>query len=101
MGHVMGHEMELLPKRASKKLLGNTAQLTKPQPESFFKSRIPQLGAILRSTQLRVERICHVIDVAGGKPGIAQAETDRTLWELMRVVEFRRFPVFDAIEAFL
>ncbi len=32
---------------------------------------------------------------------MVQAETDRTLGELMRVVEFRRLAVFDAIESFL
>ena len=32
---------------------------------------------------------------------MAQAETDRTLGKLMRVVEIRRLAVFDAIEPFL
>jgi hypothetical protein len=32
---------------------------------------------------------------------MVQAETDRTLGELMRVVEFRRLAVLDAIEPFL
>jgi hypothetical protein len=98
---MVGHEMKPSRKRTSKKLLGNAAHLTEPQPESFLKARIPPLGAILRPAQLGVERICHVIDIAGGKPGIVQAETDRTLGELMRVVEFRRLTVLDAIEPFL
>jgi hypothetical protein len=38
---------------------------------------------------LGVERVCHVIDIAGGEPGIIQAETNRTLGELMRVVDVR------------
>src|SRR5450631_3305356 len=101
MCHMVGHEMKPLPKRASKNFLRNTAHLTKPQPESFLKPRIPPLGAILGPAQLGVERICHVIDIAGGKPGMVQAETDRTLGKLMRVVEFRRLAVFDAIEPFL
>jgi len=101
MCHVVGHEMKPLPKRTSRKLLGNAAHLTKPQPESFLKPRIPPLGAIIRPAQLGVERICYVIDIPGGKPGIVQAETDRTLGELMRVIEFRRLTVFDAIEPLL
>ena len=101
MCHMVGHEMKALPKRTSKKLLGNAAHLAKPQPEGFLKPRIPPLGAILRPAQLGAERICHVIDVAGGQPGMVQAETDRTLGELMRVVEFRRLAVLDAIEPFL
>ena len=42
-----------------------------------------------------------MIDVAGGEPGMLQAETDRTFGQLMRVVEVRRLAVFDAIEPFL
>jgi hypothetical protein len=42
-----------------------------------------------------------VIDIAGGEPGMIQAVADRTLGELMRVVEVRFLPVFDAIEPFL
>ncbi|OIQ65735.1 hypothetical protein GALL_527020 [mine drainage metagenome] len=101
MRQMVGHEMKSLPKRTSKNLLGNAAHLAKPQSESFLKPRIPPLGAILRPAQLGVERICHMIDIAGGKPGIIQARTDRLLGELMRVVEVRRLTVLDAIEPFL
>jgi hypothetical protein len=77
MCHMVGHEMKLLPKRTPKKLLDGIAHLTKPQPERFLKPRVPPLGAILLPAQLRFERIGHVIDIAGGKSGMFQAETDR------------------------
>jgi hypothetical protein len=86
---MMGHEMKPLLQPTPKQLLSDTAHLTKPQSEDFLKPRIPPLGAILRSAQLRVERVCYVIEVAGGEPGIVQAETDRPFGELMRVVEGR------------
>src|SRR5665213_1984312 len=101
MGHMMGHKMKTLPKRTAKKLLGSLTHLTKPQPERFLKPRIPPFGAILLPAHLRVERIGHVIDIAGGKPGMVQAETDRTFGQLMRVVEFRRLAMLDAIEPLL
>ena len=41
-----------------------------------------------------------MIDVARGEPGVVQAEADRTLGELMRVVDVRFLAVFDAIEPF-
>ena len=99
---MVGHEMKSLPQRTSKKLLGDTAHLTEPQQEDFLKSRIhPPLGAESRSAQLGVERVCHVIDIAGGEPGIIQAETDRTLGELMWVVDVRQLAMFDAIKPLL
>src|SRR6516165_6288623 len=101
MCQMVGHEMKSLPQRTSKKLLGNTAHLPEPQQESFLEPRIPPLGAISRSAQLGVERVCHVIDIAGGELGVIQAEADRTLGELMRVVEFRFLTVLDAFEPFL
>ena len=39
-----------------------------------------------------------MVDIAGDKPGMVQAETDRAFGQLMRVVEFRRLAMFDAIE---
>src|ERR1700740_1809576 len=101
MRHMVGHEMKASSKRTSKKLLGGTLHLTKPQPERFLKPRIPPLGAILGPARLGVERIGHVIDIAGGKPGMVQAESNRTFGQLMRVVEFRLLAVFDAVEPFL
>jgi hypothetical protein len=101
MGHMVGHEMKVLPQRTPKQLLGNAAHLTKPQPERFLKPWIPPLGAILRPAQLGVEGIGHVIDIAGSKPGMVQAEADRPFGQLMRVVEFRRLGMFDAIEPLL
>ena len=99
---MVGHEMKSLPQRTSKKLLGDTAHLTEPQQEDFLEPRIhPPLGAKSRSAQLGVERVCHVIDIAGGEPGVIQAETDRTLGELMRVVDVRQLAMFDAIEPLL
>ena len=87
---MVGYEMKSLPQRTSKKLLGDTAHLTEPQQEDFLKPRVrPPLGAKSCSAQLGVERVCHVIDIAGGEPGIVQAETDRTLGQLMRVVNVR------------
>jgi len=94
--------MKSLPQLTSKKLFGGTAHLTKPQQEDVLKPRIhPPLGAKSRAAQLRVERVCHVINVAGGEPGIVQAETDRPLRQLMRVVDVRHFAIFDPIEALL
>src|SRR5258708_34118567 len=102
MCQMVGHEMKSLPQRASKKLLGDTAHLTEPQQEDFLKSRIrPPLGAKPRSAQLGVERVCHVIDIAGGEPGIIQAETDRTLGELMRVVDVRHLAMLKAVQHLL
>src|ERR1700754_3575392 len=101
MCHMVGYEMKAVSKRTSKKLLGSTLHLAKPQPERFLKPRIPPLRAILRPAHLGIERIGHVIDIAGGKPGMVQAETDRTFGQLMRVVEFRLLAVFDAVEPFL
>ena len=84
------HEVKFLPQRASKKLFGDTAHLTEPQQEDFLKPRIhPPLGAKSRSAQFRVERVCHVIDIAGGEPGVIQAKADRTLGKLMRVIDVR------------
>ncbi len=82
--------MKSLPQRTFKKLLGDIAHLAEAQQEDFLRPRIrPPLGAKPRSAQLRVERVCHVIDIGGGEPGIIQAETNRTLGELMRVVDVR------------
>lgn len=87
---MVGHEMKPLPQRTSKKLLGDAAHLAEPQQEGFLKPRIrPPLGAKSRSAQPGIERVCDVIDIAGGEPGIVQAETDRTLGELMRVIDVR------------
>src|ERR1700691_5448225 len=101
MCHMVRHEMKVLSKRPSKKLLDSPLHLTKPQPEGFLKPRIPPLLAILRLAHLGIERIGHVIDIAGGEPGMVQAETDCTFGQLMRVVEFRRLAVLDALEPFL
>src|SRR5258708_35596728 len=102
MCQMVGHEMKSLPQRASKKLLGDTAHLTEPQQEDLLKPRIhPPLGAKSPSAQLGVERVCHVIDIAGGEPGIIQAGTDRTLGELMRVVDVRSLAMFYASESLL
>src|ERR1700731_200688 len=102
MRQMVGYEMKSLPKPTSKNLLGDTTHLTEPQQEGLFQPRIrPPLGAKPRSAQFWVERVCHVIDIAGGEPGIIQAETDRTLGELMRVVDVRQLAVFDAIEPLL
>src|SRR5258708_2903951 len=102
MCEMVGHEMKSLPQRTFKKLLGDTAHLAEPQQEDFLRPRIrPPLGAKSRSAQLGVERVCHVIDIGGGEPGIIQAETNRTLGELMRVVDVRQLAVFDAIEPLL
>ena len=40
-------------------------------------------------------------DIARGQPGVLQAETDRTLRQLVRVVEFSGLGVLDAIEPLL
>ena len=101
MCQMVGHEMKSLPQRTSKKLVDGTAHLTEPQPEGLLKPRIPPLGAISLSAQFGVERVCDVIDIAGGEPGVVQAEADRTFGELMRVVEFGLLAVLDAIEPFL
>ena len=61
----------------------------------------PPLGAKSRPAQFRIERIGHVIDIVGGEPGVVQAETDRLLGKLMRVVDVGQFSVLDAIEPFL
>ena len=99
MCQMVGYEMKSLPQRTSKKLLGDTAHLAEPQQEDLLKSRIrPPLGAKSRSAQLGIERVCHVIDIAGGEPGVIQAEADRTRGELMRVVDVRRLAMLDAIE---
>ena len=45
-----------------------------------------------------IERIGDVIDIGGGQSGMLQAETDRTFGQLMRVVEFRRLAMLDAVE---
>jgi hypothetical protein len=98
MGQMVRHEMKPLPQRTPKQFVGDTGHLTEPQPESFLKPRIPPLGAIFLSAQLGVERVCDVIDILGGEPGVVQAITDRTLGKLMRIVEIRFLPVLDAIE---
>src|SRR5689334_18675085 len=95
------HEMKSLPQRTSQKLIGNIAHLTDPQPEGLLEPRIPPLGAISLSAQRGVERICHVIEIARGQPGIFQAEADRTFGELMGVIEFSLLAVLDAIEPLL
>src|SRR5205085_7409292 len=86
MCQMVRYEVKFLPQRTSKNLFGDTAHLTEPQQEGFLKPRIhPPLGAKSRSAQFRVERVCHVIDIAGGEPGVIQAETDRALGKLMRL----------------
>jgi hypothetical protein len=42
-----------------------------------------------------------MIDIGRGEAGVLQAEADRTFGELMRVIEFSRFAVLDAIEPLL
>src|SRR5215471_21080609 len=101
MCQMVWHEMKSSLQPAPEKLLGNAVHLTEPQPEGLLKPLIPPLGAVLRPARLWLERIGHVIDIAGGKPGMIQAEADRPLGELMRVVEFHHLTVFDAIEPFL
>ena len=102
MRQMVGHEMKSLPQPASKNIVGDPAHLTEPQQEDFLEPGIgPPLGAKSFSAQLRVERVGHMIDIAGGEPGIVQAETDRALGELMRVVDIRQLAVFDAIEPLL
>ena len=88
--------------RPPKNPLGHTAHLAEPQEEDFLPSRIrPPLGAKLRSAQLGLERICHMVDIAGTQPGVIQAETDRMLGELVRVVDVRFLTVLDTVEPFL
>ena len=102
MRQMVGHEMKALPQRTSKNLVGDAADLTEPQQEGFLDSRDLHHSVrnrVRRSS--RIERIGHVIDIAGGEPGIVQAETDRALGQLMRVVDVGRFAVLDAIEPFL
>src|SRR5580658_239847 len=102
MCQMVGHEVKSLPQPMSKKFICDAAHLTEPQQEDFLEPRIhPPLGAKSRSPQLRVERVGHVIDIAGGEPGMVQAETDRPLWQLMRVVDVRQLAIFDAIEPLL
>ena len=100
MRHMMRHEVKVLLERPSKKLLDGALHLTKPQPERFLQPRIPPFLAILRMAHLGIERIGHVIDIAGGQPGMVQAKTDRAFGQLMRVVELRRLAVLDAVESF-
>ena len=102
MREMVRHEMKSLPQRPPKNPLGHAAYLTEPQKEDFLPSRIrPPLGPKLRSAQPGLERICHMVDIAGAQPGIIQAETDRMLGELVRVVDVRFLAVLDAVEPFL
>ena len=102
MRQMVRHEMRSLPQRPPKNPLGHTAHLAEPQEEDFLPSRIrPPLGAKLRSAQLGVERICHMVDIAATQPGIIQTETDRMLGKLVRVVDVRLLTVLDAVEPLL
>jgi hypothetical protein len=95
-------EMEFLPQRPSEKLLGDIANLAEPQQEDILKPRVcPPLRAKSLAAQLRVERVGHMIDVAGREPGVIQAESDRALGELMRIVDVRQLAVFDASKPLL
>ena len=94
------YEMKSLPQPSPEQLVGDTGHLTEPCQEHFLKSRVPPFLAISLPAHLGVERERHVIDIAGGEPGMIQAVTDRTLGKLMRVVEVRLLAVFDAIEPF-
>src|SRR5712691_12769979 len=102
MRQMVGHEMKSLPQRPPENPLGRTAHLAEPQQEDFLPSRIrPPLGAKLRSAQLGLERIRHMVDIADTQPGIIQAETDRTFGELMRIVDVRVLAALDAVEPLL
>src|SRR5258706_10765942 len=102
MCQMVGYEMKSLPQRTSKQFLGDAAHLAEPQQEGFLEPRIrPPLGKKSLSSQLGVERVGHVVDIAGAEPGVIQAGTDRTLGQLMRVVDVRQLAIFDAIEPLL
>src|SRR6185437_14145951 len=69
--------------------------------KGFLKPRIPPLGAVSLAAQLGIERVGDMVDVADGEPSVLQAETDRALRKLMRVIAVRFLAVLDAIEPLL
>src|SRR5271155_4819279 len=98
MCQMVRHEMKSLPQRAPQKLFGSTLHLTETQLEGCLHLRIPPLGAISFSAQLRVKRIGDMIDIARVKACVFQAKADRAFRELMRVIPVRHLAVLDAIE---
>ena len=92
MGQMVGHEVESFPQPASKELLRNVLHLSEPQQEGLLQVWKPPFGTISRSAQLRIERIGHVIDIAGGDAGLLQAKAYRALGKLMRIIEVRPLP---------
>src|SRR5690242_9177021 len=98
---MVGHEVESFPQAASKEFLRNALHLSEPQQEDVLPVREPPVRTKSRSAQLRVERIGHMIDIAGRDAGLLQAKTYRALGKLMRIIVDRFLAVLDAIEPFL
>src|SRR5689334_1276343 len=98
---MVGHEVEFFPQPASKEVLRNVLHLCEPQQENLLPVRQPPFRTKSRSAQLRVERICHVIDIAGRDAGLLQAKTYRALGKLMRIVVDRFLAVLDTIKPLL
>src|SRR5579863_4415426 len=101
VGQMVGHEMESLAERASKKFFDRTLHLTEPQAEGFLDPRIPPFGAISLPAQLGIKRIGDMIDIAAGEAGVFQAKADRALGELVRVIPSGFLGMLDPIEALL
>jgi hypothetical protein len=58
----------------------------------------PPAGVKFYTTQPRIERVRHAVDVGSLKSGIIQAKADRLLRKLVRIVDPRLLGMLEAVE---